>query len=363
MLRKYDYWWSCVQSANTIQLKRIANEVGSTKQLYDMSAERLAEISGVSERLAGIIDSHRRTFNIDKEYETLLKSDIRFITWYDEDYPDSLREISGSPFAIFCKGRLPDMNRKSVAIIGARDCSEYGRMLAARLGNDLARYGVQIISGMAYGIDGISQMAALDAGGDSYGVLGSGVDICYPASNRRLYSRLIDNGGLISEYAPGTKAVAKHFPLRNRIISALSDMVIVVEAREKSGTMITVDMALEQGKDVAVVPGRVTDPLSSGCIKLMKQGAMVITDAEDAMYILDDGFDNSRLRGKNKLSDIELGAEERKIYDCLDWYCKNLSRICEEVKMPVSLVIKLLVELQIKGIVTEVGKGNYVKKS
>lgn len=189
-------------------------------------------------------------------------------------------DYTGSTVWIFYKGRLPEDTIPSVAVIGARECSEYGRYVAEELGRYLGTHRIQVISGMARGIDGISQQAALSAGGTSYGVLGCGVDICYPSQNRRLYEELGREGGLLSTYAPGIRAMPAYFPPRNRIVSGLSDALIVIEARQKSGTLITVDMALEQGRDVYVVPGRITDRLSDGCNRLLNQGAGVMLSPE-----------------------------------------------------------------------------------
>lgn len=205
---------------------------------------------------------------------------IYMLTREDECYPERLREIPDSPKQLYVRGKLPKEEIPAVAVIGARECSEYGRTVAAMLGNFFGENGIQVISGMARGIDGIGQTAALDAGGSSFAVLGSGVDVCYPAGNRTLYDRLAVQGGILSEYAPGTPALARNFPPRNRIVSGLADAVIVVEAREKSGTLITVDMALEQGKEVYAVPGRVTDALSSGCNRLLRLGAAPLPEPE-----------------------------------------------------------------------------------
>lgn len=199
----------------------------------------------------------------------------------ERDYPARLLEIPDPPERLYVLGKLPEEKVPSVAIIGARECSEYGNYVAARLGECMGRNGIQVVSGMARGIDGIGQTAALDAGGSSFAVLGSGVDVCYPARNRRLYERLRERGGVLSEYPSGTPALSRNFPPRNRIVSGLADAVVVVEAREKSGTLITVDMALEQGKEVYAVPGRVTDALSSGCNRLVKLGAAVLLDPEE----------------------------------------------------------------------------------
>lgn len=196
-------------------------------------------------------------------------------------YPARLKNIPDAPKVLYVLGELPEEEALSVAIVGARDCSEYGRFVAEELGRLLGSSGISVVSGMARGIDGISQTAALDGGGKSYGVLGCGVDICYPKENRRLYERLKANGGILSEYAPGTPAAAFHFPPRNRIVSGLADVVVVIEARAKSGTLITVDMALEQGREVYVVPGRVTDRLSDGCNRLLKQGAGILLSPEE----------------------------------------------------------------------------------
>lgn len=206
---------------------------------------------------------------------------IRMVERGERDYPARLLEIPDPPERLYVLGKLPEEKVPSVAIIGARECSEYGNYVAARLGKCMGRNGIQVVSGMARGIDGIGQTAALDAGGSSFAVLGSGVDVCYPARNRRLYERLRERGGVLSEYPPGTPALSRNFPPRNRIVSGLADAVVVVEAREKSGTLITVDMALEQGKEVYAVPGRVTDALSSGCNRLVKLGAAVLLDPEE----------------------------------------------------------------------------------
>lgn len=207
----------------------------------------------------------------------------RKILLTDREYPRRLLEIPQAPKQLYVRGRLPEEGVPSVAIIGARDCSYYGQEVAKRLGKLFGENGIQVISGMARGIDGIGQQAALQAGGSSFAVLGCGADICYPRQNQDLYDRLRKQGGVISEYEWGTPPRAGNFPPRNRIVSGLADAVIVVEARKKSGTLITVDMALEQGKEVYAVPGRLVDDLSSGCNYLIKNGAGILLDMEEFM--------------------------------------------------------------------------------
>lgn len=266
-------------------------------------------------------------------WETLDKKDIRFVTLSDKDYPRRLLHIPDPPRGLFVKGRLPDNEPLSVALIGARDCSEYGKFVADGIGEELGRCGVQIISGMARGIDGIGQEAALRSGGSSFGVLGCGVDICYPAANRRLYEKLCERGGLLSAYPPGTEARAGHFPPRNRIVSGLADALIVVEARVKSGTLITVDMALEQGREVYAVPGRVTDRLSDGCNRLIEQGAGVFLTPED--FLREWGQKRSRedegKRREKPPARGQLTPEKRQLCEVMDCQPMSLEQIQERL--------------------------------
>ena len=302
--------------------------------------------------------------------------DIRFVSRDAVDFPAKLRDIPGAPKGIYVVGKLPDRDRPSVAIIGARICSEYGRSMACRFGAELGRAGIQIISGMARGIDGISQTAALKEGGVSFGILGCGVDVCYPKENLELYHMLQKNGGLISEYEPGSQPLARQFPARNRIISGLADAVIVIEAKQKSGTQITVDMALEQGREVYVIPGRLTDPLSEGCNHLIKQGAGIILSPEQLLQELLPEFQaqsehlkTAKNRGincdeilKNKeKNNFVLDKEEDMVYASIDLYAKNLEDIVGKLNIPIQELTHILLSLELKGLIKEVGKNHYVR--
>ncbi len=214
--------------------------------------------------------------------------------------------------------------RPAIAVIGSRICSEYGRMVAGRIGRLCAQMGIELISGMAVGIDGIAQRAALEAGGKVTAVLGSGVDVCYPKENRELYETLLQKGRIISEYIPGTEPVAGNFPLRNRIISGLADAVIVVEAKERSGTMITVDMALEQGRQVYIIPGRLTDPLSAGCNRLISQGAEIIWNLGETLDMI---------RSTVLCKQYEIGGDQTEPYNTVG--NKNDDpELCKSIEAP-----------------------------
>lgn len=295
-----------------------------------------------------------------QQQEEKREDEIRLIRLGEEGYPKRLVNIPGPPKQLYWIGELPREEIPSVAVIGARDCSEYGRFVAKKLGETLGKNGIQVISGMARGIDGIAQEAALKAGGRSFAVLGSGVDVCYPQSNRPLYDRLKTCGGILSEYTPGTPAVGRLFPPRNRIVSGLADVLIVVEAREKSGTLITTDMALEQGKDVYVVPGRITDRLSDGCNRLIRMGAGVILNPEDFVRELL-GVQTS---GEDHAFAPELSAELAPVYAALDYAPQSVAKIL--TGLPAGYgerkLIAMLLQLCMEGIAVQVSPGHFCKK-
>lgn len=229
----------------------------------------------------------------------------------DAAYPEKLRCLTKIPKRLYVRGELPDASKPAVAVIGARKCSSYGQEMAGYFARELAGAGIQIISGMAAGVDGIAQSAAIKAGGKSYAVLGCGTDICYPKTNQGLYEKLLYNGGIISEYPAGTAPQAFHFPIRNRIISALSDAILVIEAKQKSGTLITVDFALEQGKDVYALPGRLTDELSGGCNQLLFQGAGLALEPKQLIEILYARNKNEMMHRSGVMRDT-MRAERKK---------------------------------------------------
>ncbi|MBR4760037.1 MAG: DNA-processing protein DprA [Lachnospiraceae bacterium] len=272
----------------------------------------------------------------------------------------------------------------TVAVIGSRICSEYGRMVAGRIGKLCAQMGIELISGMAVGIDGIAQRAALEAGGRVTAVLGSGVDVCYPKENRELYETLLQKGRIISEYIPGTEPVAGNFPMRNRIISGLADAVIVVEAKERSGTMITVDMALEQGRQVYIIPGRLTDPLSAGCNRLISQGAEIIWNLGETLDMIRGSVlckqnenigegelcklkeeENSKSNESLSIAPPGLSYKQKTIWEALDFEprtCQEVyERLMERSDIPYSAMQQELLEMELCGFIGQEG-GRFFRK-
>lgn len=263
-----------IKGVGAAGIRRLIQETENVEEIFRLSKGRLELLLGKKRAacfLAGVEEKKRKAAQ--RLYLQMREKGIFFLPCWDSGYPVRLKQLVDAPACLYGRGKLPAAERKVVAVVGARECSGYGYEAAKYFAGGLAERGVVIVSGMARGVDGAAQMAALEAGGSSMGVLGCGVDICYPPENRKLYERLAKEGCLLSEYPPGTEPKASLFPPRNRIISGLSDMVLVTEAREKSGTLITVDMALEQGREVFAVPGRITDRLSYGCNRLIRNGA------------------------------------------------------------------------------------------
>jgi len=294
------------------------------------------------------------------EYHALEKKRIRMIDSSEEDMPNRLRMIQDPPCVLFLKGRLPSDTIPAVSIIGSRCASSYGISVAEYFGRELALAGLQVVSGMAAGIDCASQAGALNGSDDVFAVLGSGVDVCYPSTSKAVYREILSRGGVLSEFNPGQRAVGYHFVIRNRIIAGLCDALLVIEAAKKSGTAITVEDALNQGKDVFALPGRITDPLGLGCNQLIRDGAMILTSPKDVLEYF--GIDSCCETGSMKpWSGQPLTKEEKKIQSVLGPDPMHIELICEASGIPLQLLSSLLNSMELKGAVRSAGHASYVK--
>ena len=380
--KKYEYWLYQTNPLRRSRMIRMTERGISPKDLYEMKEEELKKLwrsicqngqESVTERDIALILESRRTFDLQGEYAKLQEKGITFVSILHEDYAYKLRNIPDPPFAYF-KRTDNTKNRPeqpTIAIIGARNCSGYGKEIAKRLGMRCADLGMTVVSGLAAGIDSIAQEAANQAGGFVQAVLGSGVDICYPAQNRSLYDAVLKNGEILSEYLPGTAPMACNFPPRNRIISGLSDALIVVEARQKSGTSITVNMALEQGKDVYAIPGRITDPMSLGCNHMISQGAGIITDVEEGLLEIrqmilertahadkcNKSQDETGLHNMNERKNpYEKDNLKGRLYACMDYMPKTMQQLYEEIgNANIAEVMTALLQMELDGAVAEKG--------
>lgn len=285
---------------------------------------------------------------------------IRQISSKSAEYPQKLNNYPKMPEILFAKGNLPDAKKPTAAIVGARACSPYGRIQAFRYAKILSSAGVQIISGMAYGIDAEAHKGALEGGTPTYAVLAGGVDICYPSGNRPLYDRILrENGGILSEQPPGMRARNYFFPARNRIISGLADLVLIVEAREKSGSLITAQWALDQGKIVYAVPGPVNEALSMGCHKLIYDGAGIAYSPEILLRELGLNCEN-KVKSPEK-NDLGLASDLKLVYSCLDLRPENLDYFIQKTGFSAGKTSGLLMQLQVLGLASEVGRQHYVR--
>ncbi|MDR1765086.1 MAG: DNA-processing protein DprA [Lachnospiraceae bacterium] len=283
---------------------------------------------------------------------------VSFVTFLDARYPQRLSVLPDAPAGLYVKGALPADGVASCAVVGARLCSPYGRQVAYRLGEILGKSKVQVVSGLASGIDVAAHRGAIAAGGDTFGILGCGVDLCYPRENFNTYYQMQRQGGVISEFPMGTKPLAQLFPVRNRIISALADILVVVEAKEKSGSFITVEHALGQGKEVFAVPGRLSDPLSLGCNRLIQMGANILTDLwEIPEYLGISGKKKPALREKSANT---LAKAEKMLYSCMDLQPKSTGALIEESGLGVPDAMSALFSLEMEGYV-ECVSGGYAR--
>lgn len=314
----YAYFWESVPGVGAKSIERCYLQYGSYQKMYEQNGKK-----GLTEKQQAECRRQKCVWNIKEEYGKLLANKIWCIPKQLQGYPDRLLRIEQAPSALFVRGKLPGPGHLSVAIVGARRCSPYGSTMARELAKRMAAKGIQVISGLASGIDGISQRGALEGNGATFGIMGCGVDICYPEENRDIFTRLCNGengGGIISEYMPGTQPAAGRFPMRNRIISGLADVLVVVEAKEKSGTFITVSSALEQGKDVYVFPGRLGDRLSYGCNRLIAQGAGIIYDMDEFIVeilagkhmIIEGSAGKGEISGSGEEKELQENAGEQK---------------------------------------------------
>jgi len=356
------YWfWLCSNFLPEPNLmRRLLEQFKTPWQIFQAEEpELLHRFPEHRQKIKKLCES-RKIWNLEKEQEELQKKGLHFFSWEHPRFPERLRKLADCPVGLFLKGNFPVETTLSVAIVGARTCSTYGKELALWFGRELASQGVQVISGMARGVDGYSHRGALSADGKTFAVLGGGADICYPRENLDVYNQLEQNGGIISETPPGVQGLPYLFPLRNRIISGLSDAVLIIEAKEKSGSLITADFALEQGKDVFAVPGRLGDSLSDGCNNLIRQGAGIAISPEklleDLCFLAETSIISSQ---KNK---IALERSENLVYSCLSLQAQNLEQVCAASGLSPAEVLRILTKLELLGCIKEVYKNYYIRQ-
>lgn len=282
--KKYWIWLSLIKGLGSRKKQELLKTYKSPENIYKLKKADLMSIKGIGEELADNILDEKLRNEVNKQKEYMAKNGIDIISIYDKEYPEILKQIYDFPISLYIKGNKEILNNESVAIIGCREASDYGIKAAKYFGYNLAKNDINIVSGLARGIDSYAHVGAVCANGKTIAVVGNGLDMVYPAENANLQDKIIECGGsIVSEYPLGTKPEKMNFPARNRIISGLCKKIIVVEAKEKSGTLLTVDFALEQGRDVFVVPGNINSVNSVGTNHLLKVGAKPVTTYKDLL--------------------------------------------------------------------------------
>ena len=355
---KLKYWigFNIIQGIGPARVRRLLSHFGDLEMAWkgtplDLAAAGLDRKS-IENTLAG-----RARLDLDVEMEKLARHAVHALTWEDESYPKTLRPIPGAPPVLYVLGSLTPEDEWAVAVVGTRRATSYGSEAAGELAGGLARNRITVVSGLARGIDGIAHRAALDAGGRTIAVLGSGVDVIYPPDHVHLAHDVATHGALVSDYPLGTQPDARNFPARNRIISGLSLGVLVVEGSEDSGSMITADYALEQGRDVFAVPGTIFAPRSSGTNRLIQQGAKMVTNVQDILEELNLTQASQQMEVRSLLPDnpteeallLQLSAEPR-----------HMDEIVRATGLPTSDVSATLAMMELKGMVRQVGNMTYV---
>ncbi len=276
--KKYWIWLSLIKNLGSRRKQKLLEIYKTPDKIYKLEKKELLRIKGIGESLVNsILDKNIRK-NLENYVIYMKRNNIDIISIEDEEYPNLLKQIYDPPISLYIKGNKDILNDSSIAIVGCREASDYGKKVAKYFAYNLANQNINIISGLAKGVDSYAHIGVLSTCGRTIAVVGNGLDTVYPAENKYLFKKILENrGAIISEYPPGIKAEKMNFPARNRIISGMSKGVIVIEAKEKSGTLITVDFALEQGRDVYVVPGNINSINSVGTNELIKQGAKMVT--------------------------------------------------------------------------------------
>lgn len=363
------YWFTNIHGIGRITRNRLLQRFGSPEEIYNASRDSIEKIDFLGESSKKQLLSGR-TRSLEKEYAKLKEKSVYFTHINSCNYPKRLREIPDYPHSLYMRGNSsynPGIvfDMPSAAIVGSRKCSKYGYETAYKVGYQLAVNNIAVVSGMARGIDSAAQRGCVDAGGVSVAVLGCGVDICYPKENINLFTHIQNRGIILSEYPMGTVPRSGLFPERNRIISGLSDVVIVIEAGEKSGTFITVDMALEQGKEVYVVPGRITDELSRGCNSLIKQGAQMFTGAHEVIeYIFRMHGMKYKEQGIDKKYDnttLPDGESESRIYKVINMLPKHIDDIAKEAGLDIEKTMRIIGKLEYHNLIKHTDNNHYIR--
>lgn len=351
-MQKFDIWFSTLKLSNKIKL-RLLKTYNTTEKVWEEFNSCNAVISEISNKIKGSFNK----IEIEDIESMMVKKNIKLSLYNDNNYPKKLRDIDDAPAVLFYIGDIKKLNDGiNVAIVGSRNCTNYGKDVTRIVSAELSKHNIGIISGMARGIDTYAHYAALENNGLTAAVLGCGIDVIYPPENAKLYKEITTKGCILSEFLPGTEPFSYNFPTRNRIISGLSNIVIIIEAGIKSGSLITATLALEQGKDVFAVPGQIFSSQSKGTNKLIKDGAYPLTSMEDVFEILSMNYISSIERSHKKINPFE-----EKICNVISDTPIHIDDIIKTTSIDIKRLYELLFDLQLKNEILCLAGNYYVK--
>jgi len=352
----YYIGFNLVRGIGSIRLRALIDAFGNVERAWKAPAEAL-QAAGLDRRSLENLLQTRARVDLEAEVRRLAAAGIQALSWEDPAYPPLLREVPAPPPLLYIRGQLQPEDAWAVAVVGTRRISSYGREVTRRLVSALARSGITIVSGLARGVDGVAHRAALEAGGRTIAVLGSGLDQIYPPEHRDLARQIVAAGALLSEYALGTQPEAANFPPRNRIISGLSLGVLVTEAGQNSGALITASYAGEQGRDVFAVPGSILSPGCSGTNRLIQDGARLVLEVADILRELNLTMVAEQAEARQVLP---ATAEEAALLKCLGSEPLHVDELRQAAGMPIAQVTSTLALMELKGMVRQVGGMKYV---
>jgi DNA processing protein len=350
------YWLALhlTPGVGSIFIKRLLDRFKTPEAVFRAPLKELLRIEGLGEKVAGEIQKGPAEKVVKRELSLLEKAGGRIVTLKDDDYPKRLKDIYDPPALLYLRGELRREDELAVAIVGSRKTSAYGREVTERIGADLARHGVTVVSGMARGIDSVAHKGALQGGGRTIAVLGCGVDVIYPSENRNLFLQIIEQGAVLSEFPMGSPPEAGHFPRRNRIISGLSIGVVIVQASAESGSLITAGYALEQGREVFAVPGNIGAEGSRGTNQLIKEGAKLVESSEDILEeVLPQWKREGEMAQKGGDAVLTLTEAEKCLYGLLDETPLHIDALIRESQLDPGSVSSLLLNLELKGLISQ----------
>jgi DNA processing protein len=352
------YWvgFNLVKGIGAVRLQALMDHFGSLEVAWQAPVDAL-QAAGLGPKLAERVTQVRASVDLVKFMAQIEAQGISILTWEDELYPPRLKEIDQPPPVLYVRGALTAEDAWSVAVVGTRRVSAYGRQVTEELASFLAANGVTVVSGLARGVDAIAHQAALKAGGRTVAVLGSGVDRIYPPEHSQLAEKMLSSGALISDYAPGTPPDASNFPPRNRIISGLSMATVVVEAGETSGALITAQFAVDQGREVFAVPGNILAPQSKGTNRLIAQGARPMLSGRDMLDILNMTRVTEQRQVRKSLPSDEVEAS---LLNILTHEPLHVDEISRQTNLPIERVSATLTMMELKGLARQVGGMNFV---